>query len=682
MTPNNVGGAPDCGTQQGEPAVHWNTDYQPAENYLDEQTLRMAAADLAHVTGYESWMDDMPLDGFPEVNENWDLENLFGRPGSDLTLTDTPGMNTGDSVDDPSPTRTPLHSSIAYQSTPLTDLSACPSRPQANDEIDTPSKQQVNPVVDAIVSEESNDDDDGSDNHSVVQGKKDSPVENEEAVEDLLAETTHRGQTPVYANVEVPSEAPCGHDEVSPRSHEALPSLYENPPKLYHAASGLHEAHAGGPPDLPDTSAAGPEQGHWADLTSNTDVQPFAPIPQQPYQNIRLDALGIPPYLDTTVPAVSQDDGWLLNQPLFHSTTPDPWLQQAGAQATHVPQVQANMAGPQANLGLDVPGQRFPKSHEELKQVERQLKKIAYPTTLDDVPALRTHEPLSTAHDPYYDAENPEDRSSFTLGETDWSIERPPPVLGMLDPPPAHSNLARMAVGNLADARGRELRHAGTGFPIRNIPCMPRYLSSQVSELHVEALMRLDPRVGYSDFRSRQPGWMAKQSAKEINALNNRRARRVRIPLNTRCWSGKYSDRPTKTLVQLLDELSDEQIEANTTWVVTPDGRGIHPPNNPGYVLDKAAFKAPKHKMSAETQAGMQKLEELRAKAVQWGLDHWSKLPREELPREWSMRQQGKRKRKEEPVTTATKRKVEEDEAGDEADEEFVPRPAQRRRRN
>ena len=320
------------------------------------------------------------------------------------------------------------------------------------------------------------------------------------------------------------------------------------------------------------------------------------------------------------------------------SPTNYPWMYQARAQA--------GMNGGQVQAGVVNSPSAPAKSRKEMQQIKRHLDDLTYPMTLDDVPELTArYNPQQVANPDFFDPENPEDICVFTQGEDDWNVEKPPAVLGMLDPPPERANLLKKAVATLRGANGRELRHKATGFPIRNLPYLPRFLSSDVSELVVEVMMRKDPRVTYSDLRSRQPCWMEKQTSNEINALNNRRNRRVRQPLNVRCWSGKYGDRPTKTLVELLDSLTQEQIDCNTTWVVTPNG--IHPPNNPNHTLPKSAFKSPKHKMSEETVRGLEQLGKLRARASELGVKHFSNLARKDLPSTWSMRQQGKRKRKE-----------------------------------
>ncbi|MCJ1333491.1 hypothetical protein MMC10_010191 [Thelotrema lepadinum] len=619
MSSDSTGEAPSRGVQQGEHTAQFNTDYQDASYYLDDQFRREIEADMVEALGAEFWNGNM-TESFA-VDPAW-----AGTPG-DLGFLDH-------SVD-ASSLDTPPHSDAVTQSTPLSELSVRMPEPQASVEAEIPSEKAVEQNFVSLP--------DNSDRHSTI-GEKALAPEVDEPAEDLTS---------------------------------AYPDL--SPLQAYVAGSS----------DTPATA----EQDQWVDPDS-VNTQPTAFFPQQ---NINLDGLDYPLYSNTAVLGASQSNSWLLTQPFFAGPTPYPWFQQAGIQANAaLPPVQAGMAGPQAHVGAADPqvqtgmpehqahvgvngpaGQSYPKSPQEIEQIKAQLNKVAYPTTIEDVPGLMSHYPQAPTNDMFWDPENPEDRSSFTLGEESWSVETPPAILGMLDPDPDYAYLKHLPVGTLKDARSRELHHVGTGFPIRNLPYIPRYLSSQVSEMAVEVLMRRDPRVTYSDIRSRQPAWMQKQAAKEINALNNRRARRVRTPLNTRCWSGKYSDRPTKTLVQLLDSLTEKQIEANTTWIITE--QGVHPPNNPNYMLDPSAFKGVNHRMSPETAAGMEKLQELRAKAAQWGVGHWSELPRDELPREWSMRQQGKRQRREAPVKAEGGEENENGE-GDE-DEDVQPRKRATRRR-
>ena len=318
-------------------------------------------------------------------------------------------------------------------------------------------------------------------------------------------------------------------------------------------------------------------------------------------------------------------------------TSSYPWLSTTGAQTNRKEYHQS--VNNHENEGDAVP---HPKTAGEIKQIKRDLEKVAYPTTIHSLPGLALQYRRAGAGQ-FFDPGNPHDLSSFAHGEGEWMVEEPPAILGMLDPHPDFFHEQKMPVSDLVDASGRIVKHEN-GLVVRNFKALPRFLSSQLTELQVEAFMRIDPRIKYDDFRARQPRWLKTQGRNEINGLNNRRMRRVREPLKTRCWSGKYSDRPTINLLELLEPLTPEQIECNTTWVVTPEG--IHPPNNPHWVLPKSEFKKPGHRMSAEVTKGFELLRKLQDKAAKLGVGHWKKLPAKEKPATWCMRQKNGRKRK------------------------------------
>ena len=185
-------------------------------------------------------------------------------------------------------------------------------------------------------------------------------------------------------------------------------------------------------------------------------------------------------------------------------------------------------------------------------------------------------------------------------------------ISGMLDPSTNHRFLSNRSISILKDLEGRELKYRGSSHHLRNIP---RALSLRTCPSYTLIFMQQDPRVNYSDVRARQPHWMSRQSANEINAFNSRRTR---------------AGRSMKCLLKLLEKLMSEQIRWNTTWSITP--KGVHPPNNPDWLFLKEAFIMEGHKMRVETQRGMKELKECRAKAVAAHLNHWSQLPKSELP--------------------------------------------------
>ena len=294
--------------------------------------------------------------------------------------------------------------------------------------------------------------------------------------------------------------------------------------------------------------------------------------------------------------------------------------------------------------------------HESIDRIEKikgKLAKIFYPTTIANVPGLLCTFPAEKVNRPDFDPENPEDLSSFSQGEQEWTVENPPFLLGMLDPPPDYYDHLRQPVPVLVDEDLKPVENTGNGLKVRNLPFLPRYLSSSLSAIHWEMFMRLDPRVKYNDVRSRQPKYLPRMNQTTINNQNNRRGRGVRRPLNVRCWETKYVERPTKYLCELLDNLTEEQIEHNTTWVVTKNG--IHPPNNPKCIYKKKCFKKAGHKMSQETSNAFKLLEELKSLAQSLGEVDWRNLPKERQPSHWKIRQEGMKRKREDREEGAAK---------------------------
>ena len=105
-----------------------------------------------------------------------------------------------------------------------------------------------------------------------------------------------------------------------------------------------------------------------------------------------------------------------------------------------------------------------------------------------------------------------------------------------------------------------------------------------------------------------------------------------------RCWTGKYTGRTAKTLVETVERLKPEQIAQNTTWTVTK--KGIVQPGNSNHVLPLGYFlrnNVP-HKPSKEVAEALALSKKLLAKAAAKGKKHWSQLPNKELPDGWMAR--------------------------------------------
>ena len=246
------------------------------------------------------------------------------------------------------------------------------------------------------------------------------------------------------------------------------------------------------------------------------------------------------------------------------------------------------------------------------------------------------------------EADKVPDETSYQIGEQIWDREHPPVMFGMLDPPQNVRELKNFQPGWVLGPDGRKVK-GSDGQPLRDLPILPRFIGSENEPMELEYYFRVDPRVGYGDIRARQAKWKGHDEKatpggrgrnnplrRPNNSINNARRRMVREPLNMRDWSIKHEGRGSKILIVLLDNLTLEQIQHNTTWVITQDG--IHPPTNPFHLFPHFAFlddgKFP-HKPSPEVQRGLDILERVRQLAVEHGLPSWKDLPRNLLPDSW-----------------------------------------------
>ena len=242
------------------------------------------------------------------------------------------------------------------------------------------------------------------------------------------------------------------------------------------------------------------------------------------------------------------------------------------------------------------------------------------------------------------------DETTVARGEEVWSKEHPPIIFGMLDPPETLRKIKNQTASMLHNVNHRKVE-GSDGLPLRDLPNLPRYISSKNEPIEMEFFFRSDPRVGYNDVRGRQAEWRAydKKKYKTMrgkqgkgnplrrpnNGINNARRRAVRGPLLMRDWSVKHEGRGSKVFIRLLDALTQEQIDHNTTWVVTE--AGIHPPTNEQLVFPHLTFLSNSypHKPTKETQRSLDLLARIRNLAAQRGLSHWEELPRTELPSSW-----------------------------------------------
>ena len=160
------------------------------------------------------------------------------------------------------------------------------------------------------------------------------------------------------------------------------------------------------------------------------------------------------------------------------------------------------------------------------------------------------------------------DETTAARGEEVWSKEHPPVIFGMLDPPDTLRSIKHQTPGNIYNDNRRKVE--GTdGAPLRDLPNLPRYISSKNEPVEMEFFFRADPRLGYNDIRSRQQEWRAYNNKKyktskakkggnplrrPNNGINNARRRAVRGPLVMRDWSVKHEGK-VKVYSALLDML-------------------------------------------------------------------------------------------------------------------------------
>ena len=228
------------------------------------------------------------------------------------------------------------------------------------------------------------------------------------------------------------------------------------------------------------------------------------------------------------------------------------------------------------------------------------------------------------------------------MAAPEWSAAYVPPIFGFLDPPPAWAHPTH--IPSLRDAFGQVL-HPVNGTVIRDFRFLPQQLPERIEPWEIEWYFRQSYQLTYNDLRARQPPELGPLTSKQKNALNNQRHRQGRLPYNSRSWSNKYHGRPTKVLLELVDNLSRHQIDWNTTWTWIPGG-GWHQPLNPANTVPIDYFlisNAWPHVPSQEVSDAQLTLTNLRAIAAQQGLRSWKDLPKDLLPSDWGMRVSGTR---------------------------------------
>ena len=139
---------------------------------------------------------------------------------------------------------------------------------------------------------------------------------------------------------------------------------------------------------------------------------------------------------------------------------------------------------------------------------------------------------MANASEPQVDPTNPNDETSFLASQATWSATSLPVILGRLDPPPGWST----------EPRPQQLVENGKKVFRGDKPILdydiPRYIASpaNLETWRLEAWFRTHRCISYDDIWVRQPNWVPKPTNTQKNALNQKRLREVRKPLNARSW--------------------------------------------------------------------------------------------------------------------------------------------------
>ena len=165
-----------------------------------------------------------------------------------------------------------------------------------------------------------------------------------------------------------------------------------------------------------------------------------------------------------------------------------------------------------------------------------------------------------------------------------FSEVQPPPILGMLEPPPDRN--AQHHVPDMVDNNGQVVINSSNGLTKRRFPSVPDTVAERPSGRDLEMWFRLHKEFSYRDVNSRVntvSTWSVTNKG-HPNKLNMARLRDARIKLNCSEWSNRHDvEVPSGALLELMAPLTPVQVAHNTTWLVTQNG--IHPPGLPDYLL-------------------------------------------------------------------------------------------------
>jgi len=232
------------------------------------------------------------------------------------------------------------------------------------------------------------------------------------------------------------------------------------------------------------------------------------------------------------------------------------------------------------------------------------------------------------------DGVNPHNITSSLPSEAGWSSTYLPAIIGQLEPLTAFHLLKGQNVPILME-NGVAARDAA-GKAIRDFPFLPRRLSNNLEAYRMEAYFRFDPRLQYQDLWARMPIPTPQFSKVDVTRISQRRQRQIRRPNNGMSWL-KGPGTP-RALVEVVENLTSQQLAHNTTWNVTPTG--ILRPGTTGPLLPLTTFLEPgaaAHTPSRAINDAITDLLHLQQLARDHGLNEsdWKELPVGMMPREW-----------------------------------------------
>ncbi|MCJ1356668.1 MAG: hypothetical protein MMC33_006663 [Icmadophila ericetorum] len=211
--------------------------------------------------------------------------------------------------------------------------------------------------------------------------------------------------------------------------------------------------------------------------------------------------------------------------------------------------------------------------------------------------------------------------------QASWTNEVLPAIIGMLDPPPGWE---REPIPEYVPGRNGEPVVAANGIKVRNLVHLPNVLQNyqEIRGWTVEAYFRGHRDFQYHDIRVRQPNGGTDY---HNSAMSNKRTRHCRKLYPMRSWVLKAHG-VTRTLVELVDSLTQAQIQQNTTWIVLP--QGIQQPGNPNRILalDHFLHDRQPHQPSERLRGALTEWTRLRALAVEHNKTNWRALPSHLLP--------------------------------------------------